>query len=110
MAKKTVDEYVTVAKTTEIAPGAVRVFSVAGQAVAIANAQGKFYAFADVCTHDNGPVAEGELDGCEIECPRHGARFNVVTGAALSMPAVVPLPVYDLKIDGDKITISRRPK
>lgn len=110
MAKKIVDEYVVVAKTLDIAPGTVKVFSVAGQAVAIANVAGKFYAFADVCTHDNGPVAEGELDGRVIECPRHGAHFDVTTGAALSMPAVVPLPVYDLKVDGEEIKLSRRPK
>jgi 3-phenylpropionate/trans-cinnamate dioxygenase ferredoxin subunit len=52
-------------------------------------------------------VAEGELDGCVIECPRHGARFDIATGQALSMPAVVPLPVYNLKVEGDEIKVSR---
>jgi 3-phenylpropionate/trans-cinnamate dioxygenase ferredoxin subunit len=83
------------------------VFDVDGQAVAVANVDGQFYAFADVCTHDNGPVAEGELDGCVIECPRHGARFDITTGAVLSMPAVVDLPVYDLTVEGDDIRLSR---
>ncbi len=100
----------TVGKTSDIAPGTVRVFEVDGQGVAVANVDGRFYAFADVCTHDNGPVAEGELDGCVIECPRHGARFDITTGAVLSMPAVVDLPVYDLIVEGDDIRLSRSPK
>jgi 3-phenylpropionate/trans-cinnamate dioxygenase ferredoxin subunit len=97
----------TIGKTSDIAPGTVRVFDVDGRAVAVANVDGQFYAFADVCTHDNGPVAEGELDGCVIECPRHGARFDITTGAVLSMPAVVDLPVYDLTVEGDDIRLSR---
>jgi len=103
-------EYVTVGKTSDVAPGAVRVFVVEGQDVAVANVDGQFYAFADVCTHDGGPLAEGELDGCAIECPRHGARFDIATGQVLSMPAVVPIPVYDLKTDGDEIKVSRNPR
>jgi 3-phenylpropionate/trans-cinnamate dioxygenase ferredoxin subunit len=103
-------KYLTVGKTSDIAPGTVRVFDVAGQSVAVANVDGQFYAFADVCTHDNGPVAEGELDGCVIECPRHGARFDITTGAVLSMPAVVDLPVYDLRVESDNIQLSRQPK
>ena len=101
MAKsKAAQDYVTVGKTSDIAPGTVKVFDVDGQ----------FYAFADVCTHDGGPVAEGELDDCTIECPRHGARFDIVTGAVLAMPAVVPLPVHDLQVEGDEIRVSRLPK
>jgi len=100
-------EYVTVGKTSDIPPGTVRVFVVEGHNVAVANVDGQFYAFADVCTHDGGPVAEGELDGCVIECPRHGARFDITTGQALSMPAVIPLPVYDLKVEGDELKVSR---
>lgn len=103
-------DYVTVGKTSDVAPGTVHVFVVDGQDVAVANVDGQFYAFADVCTHDGGPLAEGELDDCAIECPRHGARFDIVTGQVLSMPAVVPLPVYDLKLDGDAIQVSRTPR
>ena len=110
MAKKAKSDYVAVAKTSDIAPDTVKVFDIDGRAVGVANVAGQFYAFADVCTHDDGPVAEGELDGCAIECPRHGARFDVSTGAVLSMPAVTPLPVYDLKIVGDEIQVSRLPK
>jgi nitrite reductase/ring-hydroxylating ferredoxin subunit len=105
--QKLKEEYVTVGKTSDIPPGTVRVFMVDGRGVAVANVDGQFYAFADVCTHDDGPVAEGELDGCVIECPRHGARFDITTGQVLAMPAVVPLPVYDLKVEADEIRVSR---
>ena len=108
--RQVVQEYVTVGKTSDIAPGTIKVVQAEGRAVGVANVDGQFYAFADVCTHDDGPVAEGELDGCIIECPRHGARFDIASGAVLSMPAVVPLPVYDLKIEQDEIKISRQPR
>ncbi len=104
-------EYIAVAKISDIAPGAVHVYDVNGQDVAVANVNGEFYAFADVCTHDGGPLAEGELDTdeCVIECPRHGARFDITTGEVRSLPAVIPIPVYGLKIEGDTILVSRMP-
>jgi 3-phenylpropionate/trans-cinnamate dioxygenase ferredoxin subunit len=105
-----VSEFVTVAKTTEIAPGTVKVVRIDGLPIGIANVDGEFYAFADVCTHDDGPVAEGELDGHIIECPRHGARFDIRTGAVKLLPAVTPIPVYPLRIEGDEILVSPAPK
>ena len=105
--QKSNEEYVSVGKTSDVLPGTVRVFIVDGRGVAVANVDGQFYAFADTCTHDDGPVAEGDLDGCVIECPRHGARFDITTGQVLAMPAVVPLPVYDLKVEGGEIKVSR---
>ncbi len=103
-------EYVTVARTTEIAPGRVKVVRIDDVAIGVANVEGEFYAFADVCTHDDGPVAEGFLEDCEIECPRHGARFDVRTGAVRQLPAVTPIPVYPLRIVGDEIQVSPQPK
>ena len=103
-------EFVTVAKTTEIAPGTVKVTRVDESPIGIANVDGEFYAFADVCTHDDGPVAEGELDEYIIECPRHGARFDIRTGAVRQLPAVVPIPVYDLRVEGDEIKVSTSPR
>ena len=64
-----------------------------------------YYAMDDLCTHDGGPLAEGILDGDVIECPRHGARFDVKTGAVLCLPAVTPVPVYDVKVVGDEIKV-----
>lgn len=103
-------EFVTVAHAGEIAPGAVKVVNVDGIAIGVANVDGEFYAFGDVCTHDEGPVAEGELDGYQIECPRHGARFDVRTGAVKLLPAVVPIPVYPLRVEGDAIQVKPEPQ
>ena len=105
-----IGEFVTVAKTSEIAPGTVKVVRVDGVPIGVANVDGEFYAFADVCTHDDGPVAEGELDGYQIECPRHGARFDIRTGAVKLLPAVVPIPVYPLQVVGDEIRVKAGPK
>jgi 3-phenylpropionate/trans-cinnamate dioxygenase ferredoxin subunit len=60
------------------------------------------YAIEDRCTHDDGPLGEGVLDGCEIVCPRHSARFDIRTGEALTMPAVEDVPTYAVRVeDGD---------
>ena len=103
-------DFVTVAKTTEIAPGTVKVVRIDGVPIGVANVDGEYYAFADVCTHDDGPVAEGELDEYLIECPRHGARFDIRTGAVKLLPAVTPIPVYPLRIEGDEIQVNPEPK
>jgi len=60
-----------------------------------------FLATGDICTHDGGEIGEGELDGEEIICPRHGARFNIRTGKAMSLPAVTGIPIYPVRqVDG----------
>jgi 3-phenylpropionate/trans-cinnamate dioxygenase ferredoxin subunit len=100
------DEFFEVAKVNEIPPGGKKLVEVDGYPVALFNVNGEFYAIEDVCTHDGGPLAEGELDGNEIECPRHGARFNVCTGAALCMPAIEPVECYEVKVEGDAILVS----
>lgn len=101
-------EFVAVAKTSEIEEGQVKVVHVDDAPVGITKVEGEFFAFADVCTHDDGPVAEGDLDEYAIECPRHGAKFDIRTGRVLQLPAVVPIPVYAVKIDGDVIQVSKR--
>lgn len=103
-------DFVAVAKTSEIAPGTVKVVRINDMPIGVANVDGEFYAFGDVCTHDDGPVAEGELDELQIECPRHGARFDIRTGEAKLLPAVTPIPVYPLRVEGDEIQVSSTPK
>ena len=102
-------EFVVAAKVSEIEEGQVKVVRVGDAPVGLTLVEGEYFAFADVCTHDDGPVAEGELEETVIECPRHGARFDIRTGRALSLPAVVPIPVYAVKIDGDMIKVSKKP-
>lgn len=98
-------EYVTVASIDELADGERLIFAIDNLAVALFNLGGQYYAIADLCSHDDGPVAEGELEGLEIACPRHGARFNMETGEALSLPAVVDIPAYPVRVVGDDIQI-----
>jgi 3-phenylpropionate/trans-cinnamate dioxygenase ferredoxin component len=85
--------------------GERRIVEIDGQAIAVFNLGGTYYAIADVCSHDDGPVAEGELSGNEIECPRHGARFDVRTGKVLSFPAIVDIPAYPVKIEQGEIQV-----
>ena len=97
--------FVTVARLGDIPMGGVKVVRVEDQPVALFHLEGGYFATEDVCTHDGGPLAEGRLDGEVIECPRHGARFNVRTGAALCLPAVAPVATYDVRIEGDEIQV-----
>ena len=98
-------EFVTVAKTGDVPPGRVNVYAVNGKSIAVCNVDGTFYAIDDVCTHDGGSLDQGELTGNEIECPRHGALFDVKTGRALTLPAVVPVRSYPVQVNGDHIMV-----
>jgi 3-phenylpropionate/trans-cinnamate dioxygenase ferredoxin subunit len=97
--------FVKVAETGEIGPGERRVVEIEGLFIAVFNVGGNYYAIEDVCTHDDGPLAEGELDGYHIECPRHGARFDIRDGKVLSFPAVTPVPRYEVKVEGDDVLV-----
>ena len=98
-------EFVKVAKTSDLAFGEKLLVEYEDEEVGLFNIDGKFYAISDVCTHDGGPLVEGELEGEMIICPRHGARFNVKTGQQ-TMPAFAPVPLYQVKIVGDDIFIA----
>ncbi len=94
--------FVTVARVGDIPEGGVKVTYVDGVAVAVFHVGGEYFAIEDVCTHDGGPLAEGALAGHIIECPRHGARFDIRTGAVKAMPATSPVPTYAVRVqDGD---------
>jgi len=73
--------------------------------IVIFNIGGELYAIADVCSHDDGPVGDGELDGYEITCPRHGASFDVRNGKVLSLPAVVDIPAYSVRVVNGQIEV-----
>lgn len=97
--------FVKIARVNEIPPGQVKIVQVDGEDVALCNVDGQIYAIADVCTHDDGPLGQGCLHGNQIECPRHGARLDVRTGQALSLPAVVPVPTFAVKIKENHIFV-----
>jgi 3-phenylpropionate/trans-cinnamate dioxygenase ferredoxin component len=94
-----------IAKRTDIPPGTAKRVEVDGVEVLLCNVDGELYAVADVCTHDGGPLDQGVLEDSIIECPRHGATFDVRTGAALTLPAIEPLPTYRVRVDGDDVFI-----
>ncbi len=98
-------EYIDVASTSELPNGERLMLSVDGESIAVFNIAGSYYAISDVCSHDDGPVAEGELSEFELECPRHGARFDLRTGEALTLPAVVDIPAYPVRVVGDRIQV-----
>ena len=94
--------FVKIARVEDIPPGKRKFYDFAYETVIILNVAGEFYCIADLCSHDDGPLADGPLNGHSIECPRHGACFDVRTGAVLALPATAPIPTYKLKVeDGD---------
>src|SRR5437016_879226 len=95
-----------VARTADIAPGTLQVVRVGRQRIAIANVDGAFYAIEDVCTHDGGPLDQGYLEEYSVQCPRHGARFDVRDGSVLAWPAVAPVESYPVKVEGDDVFVS----
>jgi 3-phenylpropionate/trans-cinnamate dioxygenase ferredoxin subunit len=97
--------FVKAATASDVPPGRVKVVQVEEEEVALCNVGGAIYAVANVCTHDDGPLGEGCLLGAEIECPRHGARFDVRTGAVRSLPAIMPIPTFEVKVEGDDIWV-----
>lgn len=98
-------EYLTVATVEELGNGQRKLLDIDGDPIVVFNIAGGYFAIADVCSHDNGPVGEGDLDGHAIACPRHGARFDLRTGKALSLPAVVDIPAYPVRVVGDELQI-----
>jgi len=97
---------VKVASCAEVPEGGKKLLDVDGRAIALFNVGGSYHAIDDICTHDGGPLAEGELIGAEIRCPRHGARFDVRTGRPLSFPAIEPVATHAVEVRGDDLYIA----
>ena len=96
---------VFVANTHDLKPGEMKKVVAGEQTLVLFNVDGSFYALTDRCTHDEASLSEGLFEDGVVECPKHGARFNVKTGKILSLPAVLPPQVYEVKIEGDQIFI-----
>jgi 3-phenylpropionate/trans-cinnamate dioxygenase ferredoxin subunit len=103
-------EFVTAAKTTDLQPGEMKAVKVGRRIVGLANVDGEFYAFDDTCTHEEASLTEGEIFDDIVECPLHGACFNIRTGAVESFPATRPLPVFDVRVAGDDVQIATTPR
>ena len=92
-------DWIKVGPCGELTPGCWHVIDVDGAQVAVVNVEGEYFAIEDVCTHDGGELSGGTLCGYEIECPRHGARFDLRSGAALCAPAYEPTAVFPIRIE-----------
>ena len=102
---QTAVRYVRIGKASDVSPGRAEVFDVEDRKIAVFRLEDAFYAIEDICTHDGGPLAEGEIEDDQVICPRHGARFNIKTGAALTMPAVTPVESYPVRVEGNELYI-----
>lgn len=91
-------EFVAIAPVEELPSGGRLFVELDGQPIVILNLAGQLFAIGDVCTHDNGPLGDGEVEGHEVICPRHGARFDLRTGQATGLPAVVDIPAYPVRM------------
>lgn len=96
---------VDVCPLSELPPGAMRVFEHDDLEIAVVNCAGKLYAIEDRCSHDDGPLAEGELDQarCTLECPRHGSLFDLVSGRPLTLPAYEPVETFPVAVGDDGV-------
>ncbi len=92
-------DWIDVAPERDFAPGTSRTADVDGTPVAVFHVGGGYYAIEDVCTHDGGPLAEGDLEGDVVVCPRHGARFSVKTGEVLAPPAYEDVATFEVRVD-----------
>ena len=100
-------DFILVAKTTDVPDPGSSLIEVDDRLIVLIHAAGHWYALDDVCTHDGGPLSDGPLDAEEgtIACPRHGAKFDIRTGAALTMPAIKPTVAHEVRVDGDSVFV-----
>lgn len=97
--------FYTVCQITDIPDGERLFLDISGIPVVIFNINGQFYAIKDECTHDNGPLGEGDLDGFSLSCPRHGACFDVRNGKVTCPPAVEDTRIFPVKVEGQEIQL-----
>jgi len=96
-----------VGKTGDLAPGEMKFVAVDGERVVLANVEGARYALRDMCGHRNAPLSRGKLTGCLIECPLHFAQFDVRTGELVDGPVSTPVPIYEVRVEGDTVYVRR---
>jgi len=98
-------EYVAIAPASELPSGEKMFVTVGDKSIVILNIAGSLYAIGDVCSHDDGPLGDGDLEGHEIVCPRHGARFDVRSGQVLALPAAADIPAYPVRVRDGNVEI-----
>jgi 3-phenylpropionate/trans-cinnamate dioxygenase ferredoxin subunit len=103
-------EFVKVARVSEVPPGRGKLVQAGGRLIALFNCAGTFYAVDDTCTHAEASLSEGFLEGTTVECPLHGARFDLRTGAAVWSPAYLPVATYAVRVEGDAVLLDPTPR
>jgi 3-phenylpropionate/trans-cinnamate dioxygenase ferredoxin subunit len=104
----TTDTTVVVCKLTDLPAGEMRLVEIAGRKIGVFHcADGELYAIEDRCSHDDGPLAEGEFDSasCTVECPRHGSLFDIRTGKPRTLPAYRPVDTFEVRVDDDEVKL-----
>jgi 3-phenylpropionate/trans-cinnamate dioxygenase ferredoxin subunit len=91
-------EFLEIAPISDLPNGERLFIEVEGRSIVIFNIADQFFAIADVCTHDDGPLGDGDIEGFNIVCPRHGGEFDIRTGQAVQMPAVVDIPAFPVRV------------
>jgi ferredoxin-NADP reductase/nitrite reductase/ring-hydroxylating ferredoxin subunit len=104
------EDFFKAAEIKDIPPSKMKEVQVDGENICVANVEGKYYAIGSICTHEGGPLADGTLQGFEVECPWHQSKFDVRTGEVTSPPASEPEPSYEVKVDGNNILIKKQGK
>ena len=102
------DDFVKVSDTKDIQPSHMKEVELDGEYICLVNVEGKYYAIGNICTHEGGPLADGTIEGYEVECPWHGSKFDVRTGEVKNPPANEPELVYQVKVDGTNIWIKKQ--
>jgi ferredoxin-NADP reductase/nitrite reductase/ring-hydroxylating ferredoxin subunit len=102
------EDFVKVADIKDIQPSHMKEVQVDSENICVVNIEGKYYAIGSICTHEGGPLADGTLEGYEVECPWHGSKFDVRTGEVTNPPASEPEPAYEVKVDGNNILIKKK--
>ena len=105
-------EFYAVARTADLAPGEMMYVEVGPdeEPICLINLNGDYFAINDCCTHEEASLSDGEIVGDEIECPLHGGAFDIRTGVPTSFPTVVRAKTYDVRVEGDAIQISAKPR
>lgn len=98
-------EYIEIANVDEVPINNRFFVEIDEHPIVVFNMGGEYFAIADLCSHDDGPLGDGDLDGYEVACPRHGARFDLRSGKALSLPAIVDIPAYPVRVVKGKIQL-----
>lgn len=98
-------QFVTFCKTNELEAGQREVFDLDSGSIVLFNVEGTYYAIENICSHEEYELAEGDLEGCILKCPKHGATFDIRSGQHLSTPAYFPIKIFATRVEGDEVQV-----